>query len=106
MLIAAARHGEAQWIYKDSDLVAGKTGTAEIPDLTHGGYLTDQTLASFIGFAPARQPEFVMLVKLTAPQSSPWAAETAAPLWNKIAAKLFVLLGVDVSAYPAQKTPI
>lgn len=92
MMINAAKHGEAQWIFKDTHTIAGKTGTSQIP--IPGGYKADATIASFIGFAPANEPKFIMLVKLIEPQSSPWAAETAAPLWYRIAEKLFLLLNV------------
>ena len=42
-----------------------------------------------------------MLVKLTEPQSSPWAAETAAPLWYRLAEKLYLLLNIP----PDSTTP-
>jgi hypothetical protein len=35
-----------------------------------------------------------MLVKLVEPQSSIWAAETAAPLWYKIANDIYLLLQI------------
>lgn len=89
MMVSAAEHGEAQWIASKTHTVAGKTGTSQVAE--GGEYLEDKTIASFIGFAPASNPEFIMLVKLNAPQSSPWAAETAAPLWYKIAQKLYLL---------------
>lgn len=92
MMVNAAKHGEAQWIFKDTHTIAGKTGTSQIP--IAGGYKPDATIASFIGFAPADNPRFIMLVKLIEPQSSPWAAETAAPLWYRIAEKLFLLLNI------------
>lgn len=92
MMVNAAQHGEAQWIYSDTHTIAGKTGTSQIP--VKGGYKPDATIASFIGFAPAENPKFIMLVKIIEPQSSPWAAETAAPLWYRIATKLFLLLNV------------
>ncbi|MCC6710794.1 MAG: penicillin-binding protein 2 [Candidatus Pacebacteria bacterium] len=92
MMINSAKHGEAQWIFKDTHTVAGKTGTSQIP--IKGGYKEDATIASFIGFAPAENPRFVMLVKLNEPQTSPWAAETAAPLWYRVASKLFLLLNI------------
>ncbi|MBD3250571.1 MAG: hypothetical protein GF381_03325 [Candidatus Pacebacteria bacterium] len=92
MMVKAARQGEAQWIGKNY-LVAGKTGTSQIPS-PDGGYKKDATIASFIGFAPPDDPKFIMLVKLVEPQTSPWAAETAAPLWFKTAQKLFLLLNI------------
>ena len=82
MMVKSAQHGEANWTIPEGYQIAGKTGTAQVPIAGH--YDTENTIASFIGFAPADKPRFVMLVKLKAPQSSPWASETAAPLWFKI----------------------
>jgi cell division protein FtsI (penicillin-binding protein 3)/stage V sporulation protein D (sporulation-specific penicillin-binding protein) len=36
-----------------------------------------------------------MLVTLKEPESSPWASETAAPLWYTIAKDLFVYFGIQ-----------
>ena len=93
MMVAAASHGEAQWTASTRYAVAAKTGTSQVPD-PRGGYKEDETIASFIGFAPASNPKFTMLVKLENPHSSPWAAETAAPLWYKVADKLMLLLNI------------
>ncbi len=93
MLQQAAKHGEAQYVYKNTDQIAGKTGTAQIP--VNGRYSPDETIASFIGFAPYDDPKFVMLVKLERPKTSIWAAETAAPLWKEIAEKLFVIFNLN-----------
>ncbi|HNS64885.1 MAG TPA: penicillin-binding transpeptidase domain-containing protein, partial [Candidatus Woesebacteria bacterium] len=92
MMIYSAQHGEAQWTYRPNHTVAGKTGTSQVA--VKGGYDEEQTIASFVGFAPANNPAFVMLVKLTAPTSSIWAAETAAPLWYDIAEELYLLLQI------------
>lgn len=91
MMIESANHGEAQWIASKDYLVAGKTGTSQVVK-PEGGYDETKTIASFIGFAPADQPKFIMLVKLNEPSSSPWAAETAAPLWYRIADKLILMM--------------
>lgn len=93
MMVASAEHGEAQWTFPKGNRIAGKTGTAQIP--IQGHYDADRTIASFVGFAPADDPRFVMLVKLREPQSSPWASETAAPLWFTIAQDLFAQLDIN-----------
>ena len=99
MMVTAADSGEAQWVASKKYTVAAKTGTSQIPSDT-GGYKEDATLTSFIGFAPAHKPAFIMLVKLVEPTSSPWAAETAAPLWYAIANDLLLLLGVPPDRVP------
>ena len=95
MMVDAATNGEAKWCRIPGFSVAGKTGTAQIHVAGH--YDPTNTNHSFIGFAPANDPKFIMLVTLKSPQSSPWAAETAAPLWYAIAKDLFPYLGIQPS---------
>jgi cell division protein FtsI/penicillin-binding protein 2 len=92
MMVRAVVDGEAKWAAPHGFSIAGKTGTAQIP--LSGHYDATKTNASFVGFAPANNPRFVMLVTLQNPTSSPWAAETAAPLWFNIAKELFPYLGI------------
>jgi cell division protein FtsI/penicillin-binding protein 2 len=72
--------------------IAGKTGTAQIP--IAGGYHPDDTVASFVGYAPAYDPQFIILVKLHRPQESPWGSQVAAPVFRRIAERLFVYLDI------------
>lgn len=90
MMVNAVDRGEAKWAKPKGFLIAGKTGTAQIP--VSGHYDTDKTITSFVGFAPADQPKFAMLVTLREPQTSPWGSETAAPLWFDIAKEALRLL--------------
>lgn len=92
MMIKAVIEGEAKFAAPKGYRIAGKTGTAQIP--VSGHYDKDKTIASFIGFAPADNPKFVMIVKLREPTSSPWGSETAAPLWFNIAKKLLIYWGI------------
>ncbi len=86
MMVAAAKSGEAQWVDISGYKIAGKTGTAQVA--VGGKYEAEKTNASFIGFAPADKPKFAMLVTLKEPSTSPWASETAAPLWFSLAQDL------------------
>ena len=92
MMIAAVDRGEAKWAKPMGYRIAGKTGTAQIPVAGH--YDDKKTIASFVGFAPADDPKFVMLVTLREPASSPWGSETAAPLFFTIAKDLFSYYGI------------
>lgn len=71
---------------------AGKTGTAQIP--VTGGYHPVDTIASFIAYAPARDPRFIVLVKIDRPHGSPWGSVVAVPAFEGIAQRLFVYLGI------------
>ncbi len=60
--------------------VAGKSGTAEIAG--PGGY-TKTYNHSFIGFAPAQDPKYVMIVKYEKPEPA-YAESTAAPVFGDL----------------------
>jgi len=93
MLIAAVDNGEAKWAKPKGYRIAGKTGTAQIA--VSGHYDDKKTIASFVGYAPADDPKFVMLVLLQEPTSSPWGSETAAPLFFDIAKDLFAYYSIS-----------
>ncbi len=92
MMVESAMHGEAQWTASKDHWVAGKTGTSQVPE--GGKYAENKTIASFVAFAPPENPKFIMLIKLVAPTSSPWAAETAAPLWYQTAKDIYLVMGI------------
>ncbi len=95
MMVETVEKGEAKWAKPKGYTIAGKTGTAQVAIAGH--YDKEKTIASFVGFAPAYNPKFVMLVTLTEPSSSPWGSETAAPLFFSIAKDLFVYWGIPAS---------
>lgn len=72
--------------------VAGKTGTAEIP--VPGGYDPQETIASFVGYGPADDPQLIILVRLDRPQVSRWGGETAAVVFSRLASRLFPMMGI------------
>lgn len=63
--------------------VAGKTGTAQIPDFQNGGY-EDAFIHTYIGFAPAENAKFVILIKLDRP-NAPLAGATVVPAFKELA---------------------
>jgi cell division protein FtsI/penicillin-binding protein 2 len=63
--------------------VAGKTGTAEI--WAGKQYSTTDVVASFIGFAPAENPAFVLIVSINTPRPKAHGGTIAAPAFAKIA---------------------
>lgn len=87
LMVNAVNKGEASWTRTKGYRVAGKTGTASIP--IQGHYDPNQTITSFVGFAPANDPKFVMLVVLNKPTTSIYGSETAAPIFFQIAKDLF-----------------
>lgn len=96
MMVQAVDKGESQYYKKAVGVqnykIAGKTGTAQIPVAGH--YDPNKTIASFIGFAPADDPKFVILVRYLEPSSSVFGSETAAPTFFDIAKELFLYYGI------------
>jgi cell division protein FtsI/penicillin-binding protein 2 len=92
ILVNAVDNGEAKWAKPKGYRIAGKTGTAQIAVAGH--YDPKQTIASFIGFAPAEDPKFAMLVVLNRPTSSIYGAETAAPIFFNIAKKILTYYNI------------
>lgn len=88
MMVAAVEEGEARVFRIPGFKIAGKTGTAQIPVAGH--YDKDKTIASFVGFAPADDPKFVMLVRYDEPSTSIFGSETAAPTFFEIAKQLLL----------------
>jgi cell division protein FtsI (penicillin-binding protein 3) len=82
--------------------IAGKTGTAQIP--VTGGYHPVDTIACFVGYAPARDPQFIILVKIDKPRESPWGSVVAVPAFRRMAEKLFVYLGIPPDGFPVSTT--
>jgi len=101
MMIAAANHTKEARI--PGYAIAGKTGTAEIPGL--GGYKEDRTIATFVGFLPADDPQFLILVKLERPKTSAWAGQTAAPVFRRIAESIITMYGIPPDDIRLNQTP-
>jgi cell division protein FtsI/penicillin-binding protein 2 len=72
--------------------VAGKTGTGEIP--TPFGYTSNQTNASFVGWGPVDDPQFLVYVWLEKPSASPWGSVVAAPVFREAVERLVVLMKI------------
>ncbi len=87
MLIDTVDHGEGHLAKVPGYKVAGKTGTAQVPD-PKGGYYANREIGSFIGFAPAENPRFVVMAKIDEPKNVDWAELSAAPTVGEMLQKL------------------
>ena len=72
--------------------VGGKTGTTTGATLADGT-VKDGNIASFIGFAPARNPRFIMLVKLDFKEDR-LGGQMSAPGFGALAPRILAYLGV------------
>jgi len=72
--------------------LAGKTGTAQVAE--DGGYSETKYVASFIGFAPAQNPQLLAAVIVDQPQGEIYGGSVAAPAFGQIATYALPYLGV------------
>ena len=75
--------------------LAGKTGTANKVDADTGEYSRTRYIASFMGFAPVRDPKLLVSVVVDEPQGSIYGGQVAAPAFQKIAAWALPYFGVQ-----------
>jgi len=64
--------------------IAGKTGTAQVPLKGGKGYDENKTIQSFVGYGPAFNPQFLILVKLDNPKVSK-SSLSAVPVFKDLA---------------------
>jgi cell division protein FtsI/penicillin-binding protein 2 len=84
MLMSVVENGFGKGAKIPGYYLAGKTGTAQVPLKDKNGYEPDKTIQTFIGFGPALNPQFLILVKLDNPKVSSSVA-SAVPVFKKMA---------------------
>ncbi|MEA4908873.1 MAG: penicillin-binding protein 2 [Chloroflexi bacterium] len=91
-MLAVSLEEEASTALVPGYRVAGKTGTAEIPG--PDGYTSSLTNASFVGWGPADDPQFVVYIWLEEPTSAPWGSVVAAPVFSETVTELVNLMKI------------
>jgi cell division protein FtsI (penicillin-binding protein 3) len=102
MLADAVASGTGQEAQIPGYWVAGKTGTARKPLQDALGY-SEEYVASFIGFAPARDPAVVVAAIIDEPDTV-YGGVAAAPLFREVAEFALAHLRVP-TAEPPQRLP-
>lgn len=87
MMVSVIENGVARLARLPGYYLAGKTGTAQVPD-ERGKYSPDRKIISFVGFGPTEKPQFAVLIKLDNPAGLSFASGTAAPMFRNIMEKL------------------
>lgn len=87
MLVSVVENGFSKKAGIPGYYIAGKTGTAQVPwsvlGINKSGY-SDETIQTFVGFAPAFNPEFLIMVKLDNPNTKT-AEYSTIPLFKELA---------------------
>jgi cell division protein FtsI (penicillin-binding protein 3) len=74
--------------------LAGKTGTANKIESSTGEYSKTRYIASFAGFAPARDPKLLVTVMVDEPKGDIFGAQVAAPAFEEIMRFALPYLGI------------
>jgi cell division protein FtsI (penicillin-binding protein 3) len=92
ILVGVVDHGTGAKAAIPGFAVAGKTGTAQKAGV--GGYIPGRHVPNFAGFAPADHPRCVAVVVLEEPQGRYYAADVAAPLFQRVVSQALGILRV------------
>lgn len=87
MMVSVVDNGHAKGAQIPGYKIAGKTGTAQIPNKNKKGYEAGKTIHTFVGFGPMPNPKFSILVKLDAPKAL-YAESTSVKAFHSIAEEL------------------
>ncbi len=91
-MLALSLESESSDALVEGYRVAGKTGTAQIATPT--GYSSKLTNASFVGWGPVSDPQFLVYVWLEKPTTSEWGSVVAAPVFHDMVERLVVLMDI------------
>jgi len=96
MLVEVVEHGTGQTAKINGFQVGGKTGTAQ--KVVGRTYSHDKYMSSFMGFAPAEKPRYVMLVVMDEPHPQHYGGVVAAPAFKEVMESLLRLDGFEIPA--------
>ncbi len=88
--------GTAEQASIRGNLVAGKTGTAQIFDPKIGRYSREKFASSFVGFVPADNPRIALIVVVFEPKGATYGGVVAAPVFKNIIEHTFAYLDVPM----------
>jgi cell division protein FtsI (penicillin-binding protein 3) len=102
MLVEAVDNGTGKNAQVKLFKVAGKTGTAQVPDPKGGGYYADKYISSFAGFAPIDPPSITVVVVIENSKKGFYGGEVAAPIFREIVEKALYYLEINPDGQEAE----
>ncbi len=81
--------------------LAGKTGSAYIPNLNQGGY-QNELADSYIGFGPTSNPRFIALIRLNGLSVNSLAAESVVPAFRELSQYIINYYNIPPDRIPSQ----
>lgn len=93
ILVRVVEEGTGKSAKIDGISVGGKTGTAQKVLENGRGYSHSAFMSSFIGFAPAEDPKYVMAVTVDEPRPVYYGGVVAAPVFKEVMSTALLSLG-------------
>lgn len=84
MLVSAVQNGAESKAGVKGYFIAGKTGTAQVPNHETGGYYTDRVIHTFVGWGPAFHPRFFIYIQLNRPQGVKFSSSSIPPTFHNL----------------------
>jgi cell division protein FtsI (penicillin-binding protein 3) len=103
ILLEVVNRGTGKTAQMDCLEVAGKTGTAQIPNLETGGYYQNRYVASFVGFLPVHAADRVLVVTVYDPKGAHFGALIAGQVFKRVMQRL---LPADAMRRSWEATPV
>ena len=96
MLVSVTEGGTGRRAAVEGYTIAGKTGTAQ--QVVNGAYSQTDYWASFVGFVPAEDPVFGMLVVIDRPRGLRTGGAVSAPVFSRLALVVARYLELPITA--------
>lgn len=88
VLVGVVEHGTGTAAKIPGMRVAGKTGTSQKAAEDRRGYLSGQYMSSFVGYFPAENPRYSMLILIDEPHGLHYGGQVAAPVFQRVATEI------------------
>lgn len=105
MLVSAVQNGFENHAGVPGYFVAGKTGTAQVPYKDRRGYDPNRAIHSFVGYAPAFRPKFLIFLQLNEPKGVRFASSSLTPAFHAIAKYMLNYYQIPFDYDPTLKPP-
>ncbi|HWI53124.1 MAG TPA: penicillin-binding transpeptidase domain-containing protein [Symbiobacteriaceae bacterium] len=104
LMVSVIEKGTATAARMANYTTGGKTGTAQ---KFENGKMKDRMLADFVGFAPASNPQYAMIILVDEPKGQGYGGQIAAPVYSELMPQFLRALGVppDKAGGTAEQAP-
>jgi cell division protein FtsI/penicillin-binding protein 2 len=87
VLCAVVKEGSGTAAAFNGMKIAGKTGTAQ--KVVDGRYSNTSIIATFVGYFPADEPEYLIMLMIDEPRGGYWASTIVAPVFREVAQSVY-----------------